>query len=714
MTTLFLLGGIVVLNFPTGGPLLREGQIIRRDYRARVSFDAPDDDATRRAREDAAAKTLRVFYRTADHVTRLPRELEKFLKLLTEVHNVDELQGRARDDWGLTREKLILLQAQFDIKWLDKGLESVQEAMDKTTHRGIIAAAERQSELDARRYEITVTGRTPAEEQQGVSAYRTLGYPGGLHEFLATELALWFRGKPDIFQKIFLDMIVHAATPTLKPDQVATDAAMREARLKVPEQCREIVKGSIILGAGDRVTRRAIDEIELEAKAFADLPKSVRDSEGESALTVRRILGAAGLTAMFIIGFLVMAFYGVVFAADALTSNTRVFGVYAMCLFTLIALRVIEYFALPLHVTPVILAAIVLVVATGPTLALGATVLLAVLAGAVTDGGLGLTVSLLTGGVVAVLGLIHVKRRTDPMEAGALAGLASAACVWAFHLVSMLSADTPLPLPVTDSLAAFGGGVLAGVALMATLTYVEQVFDVATDPRLLEWTDQNQPLLRKLALEAPGTYHHSTVVGNMAEAAAEAIGANTLLARAGAYLHDVGKLNRPDYFIENTVGRASRHDDLSPSMSTLILTAHTNDGAELAAHYGVPSPLRRIIMEHHGTYIAQFFYRQACKENGESKRVPSDSDFRYRGPKPRSPESAIVMLADAVESASRAMVNPSPASIENLVREIVDCRLQDGQLDRSRMNITDIRRVEASLVRNLTAVSHPRIRYPGT
>ena len=713
MTVVFLLGGIVVLAFPTGGPVLREGRIAGREYRARVSFDAPDDDATHRAREETAGKTLRVFQQNTDHLTALPRALDEFLKLVTEVRNADELQDRAREDWGLTRERLVGLKATFDLKWLGDGLEALRGGIDKAARRGIISAAERQSELDARRYEIKVRDRAAGEEGRNVSVYRTIGYPGGVREFFATESLLWFREKPAVFQEIFLDMIVHAATPTLKLDGVATDAAMREARANAPIQRREIVKGSIILDIGDRVTRKAIEEIAREEEAFGRLPKGVRDSEGGSEHLVRQILGAAGLTAVFVLGFLVLAFYGVVFAAGALTSNTRVFGVYAMCLFTLVALRVIEYFALPLYVTPVILAAIVLVVACGPNLALGATVLLAVLAGTATDGGMALSVSLLVGGIVAVLGLTHVKRRTDPMEAGALAGLASAACVWAFHLVAAGSAAGRPPWPVVDSLAALGGGVLAGMALMASLPYVEQVFDVATDPRLLEWTDQNQPLLRKLALEAPGTYHHSTIVGNMAEAAAEAIGANSLLARAGAYLHDVGKLNRPDYFIENTVGRASRHDGLTPSMSTLILTAHPQDGAELAKRYGVPSPLRRIILEHHGTYVAQFFYGQACKENEENAHAPDEHDYRYRGPKPKSRESAIVMLADAAESASRTMVNPSPGRIEGLVREIVDHRLQDGQLDESRMSITDIRRVETSLVRGLTAVSHPRIRYPG-
>ena len=712
MTLLFLLGGVAVLNFPTGGPMLRVGQVAKRDYRARVSFDARDDEATRRAREEAAAKTMHIFQENVDHMIRLPRDLEEFLKLVVEVRNSGTLLDRAHAEWGLPSEKFKWLKSHFDMNWMDRGLEVVKGAIEKAARRGIVAAVDRQNELDARRYEVKVASRGSDVATAVRSTYRAIDYPRGLREFFVSELVIWFRDKPLEFQDVFLDMLAHAAKPTLKPDNTATESAMRKARKDVPQQYRKIIKGSIILGAGDRVTRRALDEIALERTAFAALPQSARDRAGESKQTRKRILGALGLTGVLVVGFLVMAFYGFVFASDALTSNTRVFGVYAACLFTLLALRVLEYFALPLHIAPVVFAAIVLVVAAGPTLAFGATLFLTVLVGVASDGGLTLSASLLVGGAVGILMLIHVRRRTNPLEAGALAGLACAICVWVFHLAGLPAADGESIWPVSESLAGLGGGVLAGVVLTASLPYVERFFDVATDLRLLEWTDQNQPLLRKLALEAPGTYHHSTVVGNMAEAAAEAIGGNTLLARAGAYLHDIGKLNRPDYFIENSIGRSSRHDGLSSNMSTLILTAHTKDGAELAENYGVPSPLRRIILEHHGTSIAQYFYGKACKEAGDSDVRPAAADFRYRGPKPSSRESGIVMLADAVESASRALANPSPGRVESLVHEIVDNRLQDGQLDESRMSITDIRRVEASLTRSLAAVSHPRIRYP--
>ena len=713
MTAVFLLGSLIVLNMPKVGSRLRVDDIAKRDYRARTAFQAPDEEATRREREEAAGRAMRVFREDTDALVRLPREVDAFLNNVSQVRQTDSLASMARVKWGLSRAKLDALRDTLDTKWITPGIDALDNAVQEAVRNGIVAASLHQAEFASERYEIEVRPFDNSRKPERRSIVRTIAHPSGLRRFYRESLLLWFRDKPDGFQETMLDMLVHATSPTLKLDDAATEESIMAARKEVRTRYRTIAKGSIIVGVGDRVTRRAIEEIKLEKKAFAAMGTIARDQEGEGERLRRRALNAVGLTAVFFLGLTLLAVYGFVFAADAMLSNTRVFGVYTVIFITVAALRLLEIFGASYCWAPVILASMVLVVATGPIMAFGVTGFLAVIAGSATEGGLGLSVPLLVGGIVGILGLIHVRRRTDPFEAGVLAGVACAVSVWAFHL-NLLPSDvaTPLAWPWFDSLAAMGGGLGAGVLLSVGLPYVERFFDVATDLRLLEWTDQNQPLLRKLALEAPGTYHHSTVVSNMAEAAAKEIGANALLARAGAYLHDVGKLNRPEYFIENGMGRPSRHDGLKPMMSTLILTAHTQDGAELAKAYGVPAPLRWIIQEHHGTTTAQFFYRKACENNGGDDS-PQEAMFRYRGPKPRRPESAIVMLADAVESASRTLDNASPSRIEQLVRSIVEARIDDGQLDESRLNITDIRRVEASLVRSLTAVSHPRIRYPG-
>ncbi len=266
---------------------------------------------------------------------------------------------------------------------------------------------------------------------------------------------------------------------------------------------------------------------------------------------------------------------------------------------------------------------------------------------------------------------------------------------------------------MAESLAALTNGVLGGFLVSGLLPAIECIFGVTTDIRLLEWSDPNQPLLQKLLLDAPGTYHHSMIVGSLAADAAEAIGANPLLARVSAYFHDVGKLKKPEYFAENIpAGAHNPHDDLSPTMSTLIITAHPKDGAEMAEQYGVPAPVRDVILQSHGTGVLKFFLNKAQSAESDTDEA-EERNFRYRLLKPRSREAAVVMVCDAVESASRSMGSPSAGQLRNLVHQIILDRLHDGQFDESGLTITDLKRLEDTLVHGLAAVFHNRVRYPG-
>jgi len=711
MTVLFILGSVIVLNAPMPEPPLRPGDVARRDYRARTTFQVVDDEATRRRCDAASAETLRVFTENTDHLARLPGRLEKFLVQAAESPHSADLIRTAREQWGLAPERFAQLCRLLDQRWIPPGIEAIQTALREAARSGIMAGSEYQTEFASDRNEIEVRRQDgSAPERRFIATIKR--HPGGLRDFLEVQLRMWFLDKPPEFKEIILDMLVHAAAPTLRLDEAATAAAIRAAREAVKPVYRTIEKGSILLAAGDRATQRAVEEISLEAQAFARLGRMAREELGDGRHWRKQIVGALGRTLIFLAGFLFLATYCVRYARESLASNTRVFAAYLLMICTFLALRLLDQFRVPLQWTPVALSAMILAIAAGPVIALGVAIFLSMISGAVTDGGIGLALTLLAGGAAAVPKLTRVRRRADPLEAGAFAGLVAACLVWALHLARKFTEVGAGPLPISDSLSALGSGLVAGILVTASLPYLERFFDAATDMRLLEWTDHNQPLLRRLALEAPGTYHHSTVVGNMAEEAAKAIGANPLLARAGGYLHDIGKLARPDYFIENAASGENPHERLSPMMSTLVLTAHVKDGAELAREYNVPAPLRRIIAEHHGTGLVPYFYKKACDE-AEAEQSDVDAGmFRYRGPKPRTPESAIVMLADAVESASRTLSGTSPASVERLVHEIVEARLEDGQLDESGMSLTDVRRVEASLVRSILAMTHRRIQYP--
>lgn len=248
-----------------------------------------------------------------------------------------------------------------------------------------------------------------------------------------------------------------------------------------------------------------------------------------------------------------------------------------------------------------------------------------------------------------------------------------------------------------------------------SLPFIESAFGIVTDISLLELTDVSHPLLQELARRAPGTYNHSISVATIGEAAADAIGANGLLVRVGAYFHDIGKMLKPEYFIENmAAGEENPHDNLAPAMSALIIIGHVKDGAELAEQHNLPRTLIDFIEQHHGTTLVEYFYREAASRADEDHRTDADeSTFRYPGPRPQSKESGVMMLADAVESASRTLSEPAPKRIQSLVNEITLKRVLDGQFDECGLTMSEIRIVQESLVKTLTAVHHGRVKYPG-
>lgn len=706
MTALFMVASVLTLTLASSGPTLKEGETARRDYRARVTFRIPDAEATRRGRQEAEARAPRVFRESTAHLTGLQSQVERLFTDALDARKPQDL----RTKWGLSEEEFLALKEGLDRKWIHSASEAVAAAADKAGKYGVIDNAARQAELGSERYEFLVRGEGASSEDVRRSTTLTLEYPGGVREFVAEELQAVLAGKSDKFRQTVLTVLMPRFSPTLKLDPGATEESIRHARAKVPDRSRTVIKDSLILSVGERVTEETARELHAESGAWLKARSGMRPPEEQQADLLRAAVAAAGITVVFVIAFVLLTLIASRIAPEVFESNNRVSGVYVACLTVLVTVRLLENFGASIQWAPVPLAAMFITVMAGQGMALAVTAFVCVLAAMMCAQGVSAVLPLALAGVLATLLCGRLRRRTHAFEAGVIAGavqLAAVAAVWAWQF-GVEGASTRWP--VQDTFAALSGGVLAGAILSVALPYVERMFDVATEMRLLEWTDQNQPLLRRLALDAPGTYHHSTIVGGMAEVAAEEIGANALLACAGGYLHDVGKIARPEYFIENLQGRPSPHEKLSPTLSALILTAHPKDGVDVAAQYGVPTPIRRIIAEHHGTFAAQYFLREARKSAGGQEVM--EAMFRYRGPKPHSRESAIVMLADATESAARSLDHPSAAAVERLVHEIVEARLEDGQFDESHMDITDVRRVEASLARSLTAVSHSRIRYP--
>ena len=354
--------------------------------------------------------------------------------------------------------------------------------------------------------------------------------------------------------------------------------------------------------------------------------------------------------------------------------------------------------------------AIILVIAYDQRFALGMSVLFVALicfaADYETDFSLFLTMT--TGIATCCFLLKEIRTRIKLLEVGVFAGAAVFIICFAAGLFEK---------GFSGSLMAFCGKmatvvICVGVVIQAILPLIEKVFRIATSMTLLDYSDANQPLLKKLAMDAPGTFSHSLLIGSIAEAAAESIDANGLLCRVGAYYHDIGKIGKPRYFVENQMGTASRHDSLSPAMSQLIIAGHVKDGIEMAKEYRLPAIIRQFIETHHGTTLIEYFYGEARKKSNSNNAPPAEADFRYPGPKPQTKEAAIIMLADTVEGAVRALPEVVPTKIESVVHTMAMKRLQDGQFDECELTLGELSRIETSLAKSLAAHHHGRIAYP--
>jgi putative nucleotidyltransferase with HDIG domain len=312
-------------------------------------------------------------------------------------------------------------------------------------------------------------------------------------------------------------------------------------------------------------------------------------------------------------------------------------------------------------------------------------------------------------GGVASLGISFTHRRIDLLKIGTLSGIIGAVFIagWGW-----LYEWNPQDI-VTQSLYGMGSGLISAVLALGILPLLENLFGILTDAKLFELSHLTHPLLVKLREKAPGSYQSSLMVANLAEAAAEKINANPLLARVGAYYHDIGKIKNPSYFVENVkMNSKSKHEKMNPALSSLILTSHVKEGIQLASKYRLPKAIQDIVSQHHGTTFTSFFYQEALKK--DSHNSVKEEDFRYSGPKPQSKEAAIVMLADTVEAASRTLENPSPARIKSLVEKLVREKLMAKQLDESELTLKDLNIIQENFIHTLTGTFHSRIEYPPT
>jgi len=477
--------------------------------------------------------------------------------------------------------------------------------------------------------------------------------------------------------------------PNLFFDEVETRRKRQEAADQV-EPVR-IIQGQVVVRERDVITEHQVAILE-----DLGLLRTTPD------YLIR--VGVALLAAILLAG---LAFYLKLFQPAVFASNRMVLllaiilsGTVALCWMTE---------SLSGYLVPVALGSMLATILLGAQLGVVLAAFLAVLAGLATGPDLGHLVVALAGGLTGVYSVASVAHRSDLMRSGVLISAANGATIFALALAGGRS-FTELATWL-DHLWGLGNGLLSAILTIGSLPFLENLFGIVTPLKLLELSNPNQPLLRRLLMEAPGTHHHSLMVANLAESATERVGGDALLARVGAYYHDVGKIKRPYFFADNQLfGDENPHDKLSPHLSALIITSHVRDGVELAEEHELPGTLVDFIRQHHGTTLVTYFFNRAT-ENGRSEQVVEE-DFRYDGPIPQSKETAIVMLADACEAAVRSLHRPNPGRIEAMVRKIIRERLDDGQLDRSDLTMRDLDTIAGEFTRLLTGIFHTRIQYP--
>jgi putative nucleotidyltransferase with HDIG domain len=483
--------------------------------------------------------------------------------------------------------------------------------------------------------------------------------------------------------------------PNVQFDRAETEWRRVHAQGQVPTTIGFVKKDELIVDANQRLGRDAL----LKLRSLANLQEARRSRTEFLYPPVARMLLMLLFIAVFAT-YLRMELPAV-YRDNAMLAMFGLLTVVTLGVAELLVNRLgLSEFTVPLALAPLVVGSLL-----DKRPALVFTLMLAVVASSVSEFRGSFVPVAVMGGVTAVYSVSRLRHRWHFARAFFTIALANAAAILAWDLARVSGPEAL----ARDLLWGTANAFLSVSVAFLLLPPVEHLFGLTSDITLLELSDLNRPLLKRLQLEASGTYHHSMVVGSLAEAAAEAIGANSLLVRVMAYYHDIGKLSKPEYFAENEpIKTRSRHERLAPSMSTLIVRSHISEGLEMARRERLPRAVQHAVPEHHGTMVMAFFYHKALETDPQARA----EDFSYPGPKPRSAETAILMLADGVEGASRALAEPTPSRIRGLVSRILEERVQQGQLDDCGLTLQDLARIREAFVPVLTAIFHVRAPYP--
>ncbi|MFZ5633566.1 MAG: HD family phosphohydrolase [Bacillota bacterium] len=494
-------------------------------------------------------------------------------------------------------------------------------------------------------------------------------------------------------------LVKHFIRPNKFEDPEKTRLMKQAARESVPPVMVTIRKEEKIIGVGEVVTAEHLQKLEALGLTREGVPW-------------RAITGNALLVALLMV---VVLFYLYQQSREIYT-NAGVLYLLGIIVLVVMALakgilaielaRSPEFGSLMGYMVPIAAAGMLIAILIDSRLAVLVVCVMSFLLALMAEEQIKFGVVGLVGGIAGVYSVSKLSQRGDLARAGFYTSAANVIAIMVMGIISNAS-----PVIVVSSALFLGiiNGILSSILTNGSLPYLENAFGITSSVRLLELSHPSNPLLKKLLTEAPGTYHHSILVANLAEAAAEAVGGESLLVRVGAYYHDIGKIKRPYFFIENQLSNDNPHDKIAPTLSTLILTAHVRDGLEMAREYKLPQAIMKIIEQHHGSSLVTYFYHKARENGGDNI---NEDEFRYEGPKPQTKEAAIVMLADSVEAAVRSMQNRTHGRVEGLVRKLLRDKLMDGQLDECDLTFKDLEKIAEAFLQVLSGIFHSRVEYP--
>lgn len=726
----------------------RRGEIPARDLVTRVTFEVLDEAKTKSEKDKERRRVITFYKNQTTPLNNLRGALRDELYLVLSPDSFDSLKPEERkafsefyegsetdpDDTAASRFAMLknVLQGDRDLGATIEKLDGIlDQAMTDIYKFGLLQALTHGPDDGNQSFILVYPAAQPdVSEPVEVSNVRIAQVGQRLTKFVKDAFRVQYKSDdPDDAPKVgeMISQWIVTRLPefqTLEYDPDKSEVERQKAADAVPDEMRPYVTG--------------VDKLAEAGKPLTDVELALLQREWQELVgrmhisdKLARMAAYAGMIAAF---YLLCGSY--IFFVDDRSLLLDRWKLTKLLAIIVVAVT-LGYFASRDQwrgeLIPLVLASIVVAVVYGRELGLllmaAASVSLALFLGA----DLPQVVMMAAACTSCILLLGRIRSRTHLLYVGAISAGITILTVVGVGIVAgqTLSAGEPgselEPLyrgPLFNMVVlsllkeAFWAGfciLVSATAMTGMLPLVEKTFGVQTDLSLLELGDASHPLLRRLAQRAPGTYNHSINVASIAEAAADAIGANGLLVRVGAYFHDIGKMFKPEYFIENQSAGVNQHDSLQPAMSTLVIIAHVKDGADLARSHHLPEPIIDFILQHHGTTLVEYFYREAARRSEESPNGESvsDKDFRYPGPKPQTLEAAVMMLADTVESASRTLVDPTPARIQGLVDSIAQKKMSDGQFDECGLTFKQLDRIRHSLVKSLTAIYHARVKYPG-